>query len=105
MPLLVAPCSTQKGNPWIAVGTFRDVQRSKTLLALRSCTSGCDALMEAWKNPQESALGQTETWQICSCDVVKHQLHWRKERDVAGLGNLLKVTLPVVGRARARIQC
>lgn len=59
------------------------------------------------RNPQESALGQTETWQILTwqiCDVVKHHLHWRKERDVERLGNLLKVTLPVAGRAGARIQ-
>lgn len=51
VPLFRAPCSTHKGNPWTAVRVFRDVQKSKMLLALCSCTLACDALMEASKKP------------------------------------------------------
>lgn len=103
-PLLSAPCSTQKGNPWRAVKNSGMCRGAGWCLLCAHVPWLVMLWWRHWRKPQESALRQI-------CDVAKHHLHWRRERDVERLEkllkikNLLKVTLPGAGRAGARIQC
>lgn len=72
------------------------------LLALCSRSLACDALVEPWKKPP--GISTETNRELANLGFLKHHLHWRKERGVERLGNLLQVTLPVAGRAGARIQ-
>lgn len=86
-------------------GSQRCTEEQGTLLALCSCTPTSNALMETSNKPPEiGTKTNTETYWIYSRDVVKDHLRWRKEGDGARFEILLKVMLPVTGRARARIQ-